>query len=173
VSAKRASADLLGLVVAAAQIGGIRLVEAAASSRIRSADEVPDGATVHISHGATVVEGGEGRDFRVRAVVDAFVRSEDDGDAFLRVRGVFELDYRLAEGTRASKKALNLFAEANGVFNAWPYFREFVQSTTQRMGVPPIVLPLYRLRSGDKAPEKGTDHPPGAGAHQRPALTQG
>jgi len=27
---------------------------------------------------------------------------------------------------------------------SWPYFREFVQSMTQRMGIPPLTLPLIK-----------------------------
>jgi hypothetical protein len=46
-----------------------------------------------------------------------------------------------------------LFAGLNGVFNAWPYFREFLQSATTRMGIPQFVLPVFRVR---KAPEPRT-----------------
>lgn len=37
------------------------------------------------------------------------------------------------------------FANINAVFNAWPFFREFVHSTLGRMGLQPISLPVYRI----------------------------
>ena len=35
------------------------------------------------------------------------------------------------------------FASKNVVFNIWPYWREYVSSQTQKMGVPKLVLPFY------------------------------
>lgn len=37
---------------------------------------------------------------------------------------------------------LEIFMKRNVPLNAWPYFREFVQNMTQRMNIPPLVLPL-------------------------------
>ena len=51
---------------------------------------------------------------------------------------------------------LKAFAEVNGVYNAWPYFRELLQSTAARMGLPPVVVPVYRATgapSERKVPE--------------------
>lgn len=46
------------------------------------------------------------------------------------------------------------FADKNAVFNAWPYWREFVQSATARMQLPTLTLPTYRF--GMNLPEKST-----------------
>jgi hypothetical protein len=37
------------------------------------------------------------------------------------------------------------FAAVNGRYNAWPYIREFFQSATARMGIQPLVVPVYRV----------------------------
>lgn len=37
------------------------------------------------------------------------------------------------------------FATRNAVFNAWPYYREFLQSMSVRTGIPTLVLPLLLL----------------------------
>lgn len=42
---------------------------------------------------------------------------------------------------------LEQFAKVNGVFNAWPFLREIIQSTTLRMGIAPVMLPLHRVRA--------------------------
>jgi preprotein translocase subunit SecB len=44
-----------------------------------------------------------------------------------------------------SNSDLQEFAKVNGVYNAWPYLREIVHSTTLRMGIPPLMLPLFRI----------------------------
>lgn len=37
-----------------------------------------------------------------------------------------------------------IFKEVNLPLNVWPYLREFVQSMTYRMNLPPLTLPFYR-----------------------------
>jgi len=44
-----------------------------------------------------------------------------------------------------SPEALNDFGRLNGVYNAWPYWREFLQSSTVRMGLPPLIAPPFRI----------------------------
>jgi preprotein translocase subunit SecB len=39
---------------------------------------------------------------------------------------------------------IELFSDWNVRLNSWPYFREFVQSMTQRMAIPPLTLPLLK-----------------------------
>jgi hypothetical protein len=65
------------------------------------------------------------------------------------IKATFELEYVVAEGSAVSKDALDLFARINGVYNSWPYWREFVQSMTARMQVPTLTVPL--LRSSEAA----------------------
>jgi len=39
------------------------------------------------------------------------------------------------------------FASKNVPFNAWPYWRELIQSACSRLGLPRFVLPMYRIRN--------------------------
>lgn len=39
-----------------------------------------------------------------------------------------------------------IFAVRNVMLNVWPFFREFVQSTVARMGLPLLTLPLLKLK---------------------------
>jgi hypothetical protein len=48
------------------------------------------------------------------------------------------------------------FAEINGKYNAWPYLRELVQSLSSRLGLPGLVLPVYRLPNADDANERAS-----------------
>jgi hypothetical protein len=50
------------------------------------------------------------------------------------------------------------FQEANAVYHCWPFFREFVQSTSVRTGYPPVPVPLLMLAvekpSAEKQPKR-------------------
>lgn len=39
--------------------------------------------------------------------------------------------------------ALTEFARYNVGYHAWPYWREYVQATCARMGIPPIPIPMF------------------------------
>lgn len=43
------------------------------------------------------------------------------------------------------------FAKINGVYNAWPYLRNTIHDVTARLGIPPVVLPVYRVPRGQQA----------------------
>jgi hypothetical protein len=55
------------------------------------------------------------------------------------------IEYVSAKPIKVSKEDLDAFAPATATFNVWPYFREFVQSATCRMGLPPLTLPFFRM----------------------------
>ena len=63
----------------------------------------------------------------------------------LRVDSEFTLRYGLSQQLDASEEHFKHFANLNAVVNAWPYYRETVQSCISRMGLPTLVLPLFRL----------------------------
>jgi hypothetical protein len=49
--------------------------------------------------------------------------------------------------------ALQHFAQLNGMVNAYPYLREHLQNTVQRMGFDPVVIPVFRApRAPDPKP---------------------
>ena len=70
-----------------------------------------------------------------------------------QVTAKYLADYRLNEhkGLEFTEKQFAAFAKYNGVFNAWPYWREFVQSMTARLNLPPLTLPVFRF--GNTLPE--------------------
>jgi hypothetical protein len=53
--------------------------------------------------------------------------------------------YQLEEGYAPTESELTAFHNANIIFNCWPYFREFVQSSACRMNVPPPPIPFVRV----------------------------
>ena len=64
------------------------------------------------------------------------------------IEATFLVRYRLAHRAKlASKIELEAFRKSHSVLAAWPYLREFVQTTAARMGFPTDPLPLLRLVS--------------------------
>jgi hypothetical protein len=51
--------------------------------------------------------------------------------------------YHISSFDGLSKENYGAFAHTSGVFSAWPYWREFVHSSSFRLGIEPIVLPTY------------------------------
>lgn len=77
----------------------------------------------------------------------AQLKNMPKGDPILQIQGKFLLTYRIRSFRGLSDAAFQQFGEMNGVYNAWPYWREFTQSTTSRMGIEPLTLPVFRIVS--------------------------
>jgi hypothetical protein len=85
----------------------------------------------------------------------------------LTVECQFEAQYSLVEGFDPSESQIEAFQSANAVFNCWPFFREYVQSTVTRMNFPPPPVPFLRIVR--KAEEQVPTLPPPSitGAEER------
>jgi hypothetical protein len=68
---------------------------------------------------------------------------EEGGEVELwKVEASFRLYYLLKSLDDITHKDLMGFARVNGPYHAWPYWREFLQNMTMRMGLPPVVLDI-------------------------------
>ena len=151
-------------LVRSIQIENVRVVEASARTSLKADDE---GGPIEarIARNAHISEMPDNGLFVVR--VDFSFLGHRDGDkraraassAVVSISVSYELTYRIPTNMSTSTEALTEFAKANGVFNAWPYFREFVHSALARMGLPPFILPVYRLVQSRKAEPKDRREP--------------
>lgn len=73
------------------------------------------------------------------------------------VECAYEVDYVLREGFSITPDHVKAFKDGNAIFNAWPYFREYLQNNLQRMGLPPLTAPFLRLQPKPK-PRKRKKH---------------
>ncbi len=71
--------------------------------------------------------------------------TESERSLILSIETSFALYYSIKSVGDFGDESIKAFAFTNGIFNAWPYWREYVQSTAARMGLPPIVIPVFRL----------------------------
>jgi hypothetical protein len=87
----------------------------------------------------------------------------ESNDELMRIEAVFLLQYRVPSFDGLRKANITAFGEMNGLYNAWPYWREFVQATTVRMGLPALTVPVYRPigtpSPGKKKLTSRTSHP--------------
>lgn len=63
------------------------------------------------------------------------------------IEAQFALAYTFLSLDGVPDDLLQEFGQRNALHNAWPYWREFVQTMTSRMGLPALKVPL--MRPGD------------------------
>ncbi len=76
-----------------------------------------------------------------------FQACRSDEDVIAEVAGTLALRYSV-EGHSLrdfDAKLVQGFAETNGIYNAWPYWRETLQSMADRIGLHGVIAPLFRL----------------------------
>jgi hypothetical protein len=62
----------------------------------------------------------------------------------------FSAEYLVRDGSVISHEAQQEFAQKNAVYHVWPYYREFVQSTLARSGIPLVEVPMFMLAPNNK-----------------------
>jgi hypothetical protein len=72
-------------------------------------------------------------------------RTEGDHQSLFSIDVQYRVVYGLKHPCTPSEAELEAFAAQNGVFNAWPYLREFVQSTYYRLELPLPPLPSFTV----------------------------
>lgn len=87
----------------------------------------------------------------------------------LEIECILQLDYELTiDPTTISESNFEAFAQINGLFNAWPYWREFAQNLAARMGHPGFVVPVFRFQDLPAIlGESGRGTPPGTTARKK------
>jgi hypothetical protein len=134
-----------------------RVVELASVEQVRSGVESrlspfhePEPIAVDIGfHCKVDAWESPGGDSYLSVVIEfRFVVAAEDPDAddrpLVDITADYRLMYELIDDQQLPDSAIQCFAELNGPYNAWPYWREFVQSATGRIGMASVVLPVYR-----------------------------
>ncbi|MDQ6768959.1 MAG: hypothetical protein M3Z54_03110 [Gemmatimonadota bacterium] len=69
----------------------------------------------------------------------------------LKLSAIYLLIYSHPDLTSLPAESLEAFARLNGVYNAWPYWRELIQTVSGRIGLGPLVVPVFRATAGGTA----------------------
>jgi len=75
---------------------------------------------------------------------EAFTESKTQKPVIL-IDASFLLAYKIENFEGLTQKGFDQFANLNGIYNAWPYWREFVQNAVTRMGLPSLSIPVFRI----------------------------
>lgn len=75
---------------------------------------------------------------------EAFTESKTRKPVIL-IDASFLLAYKIENFEGLTQKGFEQFANLNGIYNAWPYWREFVQNTVTRMGLLSLSIPVFRI----------------------------
>lgn len=146
--------DALKALIAAVDIKEVRLVEAAAKTKARSPSETGAVKLVTDQQAEISEQQGDGTFSVVATMRASLVPQEAEDNSLVSITTSFELRYRLPQDFAVDAETLATFAETNGIYNAWPYWREFVQNIVARMGLPPVLLPVLRGRDVMKKAKK-------------------
>lgn len=148
----------LAPIIAKADLQDIRLVESSCKAFSQESNQ-PGEVDVRLNWTAKAILRAAGL-FSVLADLEVILlppgSSPLDG---ARVTARLELRYQIPQDLQIHEGLLDEFAKLNGIYNAWPYWREFVQNTLVRMGLPPLALPLYRVTG---SPTQEPEGKPGA-----------
>ncbi len=86
---------------------------------------------------------------RIRIICRLTLTAKNDIDSDEKsrfcVQATYRVMYKCAKAERPADEDLVAFGQATGMLNIWPFWREFVHSSTSRMGLPPLTLPLFRF----------------------------
>jgi hypothetical protein len=83
------------------------------------------------------------------ATADRAPDVEEENPPDVAIEAVFDLTYSISDWAETSDDDFQHFALANGTHNAWPYWREFAQTTSVRLGLSPYVVGPFKLPSRD------------------------
>jgi hypothetical protein len=144
-----------GRVAAGVELRNILLIEgkaALAPKFVESGCQIPKaGWSVQVAHrGKFTIH----KQKTLRTIMQfkfSATEKKSKGKPLLVIAATFIAEYEMAEGFHPSDENLNAFVNTNAVFNCWPYWREYVHSTTARMNLPPLTLPFFRVRTAQPA----------------------
>lgn len=101
-------------------------------------------------------------DFRMAGVLEPQQAETKPGkrQTVVSVDCAYTVDYQLRETFEPSIRQVKAFKDGNVIFNCWPYFREYLQESVQRMGFPPLTAPFLRVQTKPpKAPKRDSGAP--------------
>jgi hypothetical protein len=143
-------ADLASVVSERVQIRSLILVESktfrAPTTNLKRGGPLPECEIEDVRFSTS----SSADDTGVIVVLPKFIcvlSSEGDGATtpLLLIEARFAISYAISKMSDLKQENFEAFATQNGVYNAWPYWREFAQSATARMGLGNFTIPVYRL----------------------------
>lgn len=106
----------------------------------RDIDQNPKKTSVNIQRNNEAQIADDKRSFRVRDILHIEGLNEGSEDPLFAIDLTLLLQYQSEKAV--TKTFLEQFLNTNLDIHSWPYFRELVQTATNKMNLPPLILPL-------------------------------
>lgn len=111
--------------------------------------EIASGGTLYEDHKAHFIA-------KVQFSLKGKPEGTEDDNEIVSIVNEYIVRYSVADRKGLTKKDIKAFCNINAVYNAWPYWREYVQSMTNRMDIPTLIMPLLKFRGPSKKEEGET-----------------
>lgn len=123
-------------------LAGLELTQVIVESEsfTRDVDQRPERTSVHIQRNNEAQVADDKYSFRIKDNLHIEGVNEGGDTPLFKIDLVLVLQYRSKKAV--TKTFLKQFADTNLDIHSWPYFRELVQTATNKMNLPPLVLPL-------------------------------
>jgi hypothetical protein len=76
---------------------------------------------------------------------EGFEADTKEKKQFATIEASFLLMYKIPDFEGINHENVEMFGNLNGIYNAWPYWREFLQNNISRMCLPSLTAPVFRL----------------------------
>ena len=155
--------DAVGKVAGCIELTDIRAVTLSAviSPHFGLYEQVPATWTEHVVIGfdTHTLEGKSPDRLRVMALFfahfdrdwididpDDITEPPEDRPPDIEIEARYILEYKIDEDAELDAEELRHFGYFNGSFQAWPYWREYAQEASARLGLAPrLVVPVFRV----------------------------
>jgi preprotein translocase subunit SecB len=157
--------QLASAIASRIQIKDVKIVETSARQSLRRG-ELPTRLELSVNTDASLDLEAAVISVDVRCTLASrYAEPESDAQSSpLSVVAVFRLEYAVDSVDGITGDGIDAFGEVNGVYNVWPYWREYVQSILVRMGLPRLTIPVFRPKSDFWPIVKATQFAPEAAA---------
>lgn len=96
-------------------------------------------------------------DAELTILFDLGIKGHHGEIAVIEINATLEAIYSIPADSNFTDLQIESFARSNGMLNVWPYWREYVQAATQRAGLAPLTLPLFRVTHKPATPKPPTE----------------
>jgi len=164
---------LASTLAGSALLRSIRMVHCSATLEVKDRKESSAAEGVDIRYSAVFLHEGDLLDVTTYFTFVGLSPKDETGGTVVDVQAAFALRYALTQDTPREQVHVEAFARVNGLFNAWPYWREFLQSTLTRFDIPPFPLPLLPATRAAKLALLSRESDSSSGkALQQPSVSQ-
>jgi hypothetical protein len=126
------------------QLLAVRLVESMSKIGTLKPNELPGHATQAVNATLGFSQDDKAAFFNLRIKLDASYDGDKTKDPAVSILASFVANYSIVE-MFSDEEIFKKFAHQIGMLTIWPFWREFAQSMTTRMGLPAFPVPLINL----------------------------